>query len=165
MARNPYTALCQQRCVSAGALVKAALAEKTTSALATAMLQGAVCQLYSAYLLHLREIAANYSLVDVASISTNGQLTDALSGQNMVPVESGEINLLVDDDRSWLALCLRAYEAFESGSGLLPEVSHAGIDLVQENTPSAEINPQNIQVWLSAMTELLERHRALMHEY
>ena len=165
MARNPYTALCQQRCVSAGALVQAALAEKSTSALATAMLQGAVCQLYSAYLLHLREIAANYFLTEVASICTIGQLVDALAGQNMVPVESGEISLLVDDERSWLALCLRAYEAFESGPGLLPEVSHAGIDLLQENSPSAELNPQNIQAWLSAMTELLERHRELMHEY
>ena len=165
MTRNPYTGPCQQRCASAGALVHAAQAEKATSALATAMLQGAVCQLHSAYLLHLREIAENYSLSDPASICTIQQLTDALVGQNMVPVETSEISLLMDDSSSWLTLCLGAYEEFHGGPGSPAEVSHAGIDLYQENLPSAELNPQNIKAWLSAMIELLERHRALMYEY
>jgi uncharacterized protein DUF6586 len=165
MTRNPYTGPCQQRCVSAGALVEAASAEKTSSALATALLQGAICQLHSAYLLHLREIAENYSLVNSASINTIQQLRDVLIGQNMAPVETGEIKLLAEDSSSWLSQCLSAYEMFQNGLLSQPGVSHGGIDLYQENESSVELNAENIKDWLSSMTELLERHRSLMYEY
>ncbi|MBV1931535.1 MAG: hypothetical protein KUG71_07445 [Porticoccaceae bacterium] len=165
MARNPYTGACLQRCVYAEALVKAATKEANTSVLSTALLQSVIFQLDSAYVLHLREIAENYSHPQSLLINDTEPLSRFLAEQGIQSAEVTEIVALIDDNSSWLAQCLYAYREFQSGLGVPAKVSHGGIDLYQDGERQEKISPELVGRWQRAMLELLERHRALMHEY
>lgn len=161
---NPYSGACQQRCVYAEALVDAALTEERTL-LKTAMLQGAVYQVYSAYIVHLREIAETYNCSDPPSIDNLTALVAAFAGQDVMPPEATELVNLHADKGSWLRQCLDSYEAFQGGQGEPLAISKAGIDLYQENVLQATSDQHLVKTWVDAMSELAVRHRALMHEY
>lgn len=167
MARNPYTGLCLQRYANAEALVTAIGAVTTASSvLAAAMLQGAVFQLYSAYLMHLRDIATACSCSAPADICSARQLLDVLHELDKVPAEASEMDALVEDRGSWLGRCVAVYGALLEGAepqGV--QVSHGGIDVHQENDVVLPITLREVRSWLDAMDELLERHSALMFEY
>ncbi len=167
MTQNAYTGPCQQRCVAADTLLNLALQE-TAPARIMATLQGALCQLYSAYLLHLRELAENYSCAYASKISTIVGLVQELAARDVVPAESAEIEALVKDAKSWLSLCLSAYEQFLAGPTSLhsepPVGGYREIELHQEGTRTT-LSVQSIQGWLDALNEMFERHRMLMQEY
>jgi len=155
-----------QRCLGAESLLLAAASEKVVSVRTTAMLQGAVFHLYAAYLLHLREIAANYAYTDAQEISTIQQLVDVLGKQDKVAAEGSEMARLIEDRNSWLAKCLTAYwQCLDGPVGQTVQISHAGIDLRQENLPESTPAIGDVETWLAAMLELFDRHRALMYEY
>ena len=165
MVRNAYTGACLQRCVYAEALIKAASKEDHPSVLGTALLQSAIFQLDSAYVLHLRELAENYSHPEPSIINDAGKLGNFLAEQHIQSAEITEIVALLEDSLSWLARCLHAYWEFQTGLGAPAKVSHGGVDLYQEGDFQEKINPEVVRQWQRAMLELLERHRALMHEY
>lgn len=167
MARNPYTGLCLQRCANADALVTAiGAATASSSVLVAAMLQGAVFQLYSAYLMHLRDIAISYSCAAPADIWSARQLLDILRESDKVPAEASEMDALVEEHGSWLARCLAVYRALLEGvEPQSVQVSHGGIDVRQQHDVILPFTLQEVRVWVDSMNELLERHSALMFEY
>jgi hypothetical protein len=165
MAGNSYTGACLQRCVYAEALIKAAVNADHTSVLKTALIQSAIFQLDGAYVLHLREIAENYGHPESSIISDVGALSRFLAERDIQSAEVAEILALIDDSPSWLAQCLHAYGNFQGGIGAPAKVSRGGIDLYQDEALQEKVSLEAVTRWLGAMLELLERHRALMHEY
>lgn len=147
------------------ALIKAAVEEDDTSVLSTALLQSAIFHLDGAYVLHLCEIAENYSHPESSRISDVGALARFLAEQGILSAEVTEIVALIEDSSSWLAQCLHAFGQFQGRHGAPAKVSHGGIDLHQDDAFRAKVNLEEVRRWQGAMLELLERHRALMHEY
>ena len=167
-----YSGECQQRCNNADLLLRILTAEEATAKPPmVALLEGAVFHLYTAYLMHLRDIADSYSCTTPDLVVSLSELIERLAVQGMEPAESLEIKTLLSDKSSWLSCCLSAYDRC-LGSRLLAEtksqdmqVSNAGIDLHQDHGDLQALTVADVTSWHTAMLELSTRHRTLMSEY
>ncbi|OMH38725.1 DUF6586 family protein [Motiliproteus sp. MSK22-1] len=131
--------------------------------------------LAGAYGAFLGEIADIYRLdpqeVDPQSADALNSLLTRLSNQGIEAPEVNEIAQLLDGE-TWLAALLRAYQACwraESRRVRQPSelASQSEIHVVQVNPDYAD-EPQvisQLEQWLNALSELVERHRESMKEW
>ena len=164
---NPYLSVVNQRLFFCKLLLQQ---EKMTDIglpkLEEALCQSALYQLQGAYSFYLREIAVSYQFRTPETISSVEDLAAALASINKHPAEAQEINGLVENNASWLARMLSAYQQLSS----LPEQGEPTdlgrslglIDVTQVNDDA--LNARQLSAWQAALTEMIERHREMMVE-
>jgi hypothetical protein len=167
MPRNTYLSATLRCCSYADSLLRILQSDvMATPIQSRALLDGAIFHMYTAHLMHLREIADNYACVDIGDIASASELIVKLAEQDKAPAEAGEINALAEGTDNWLSLILRAYHEIVAGLDLAQEpMSDAGIILRQTETESPlAYDMSDVTGWLQAMNECFERHRSLMFE-
>lgn len=129
----------------------------------TALVQGALYHLESAYRLHLRGLAEGYECGMPAGVTSVQTLLAALAERGRTAPEAQELADLEAGD-SWLAALLSAHRQ-------LGEVSVHAARAEGENLiplrPGAGGDPTlaRVREWLQRLEELVERHHDLMREW
>ena len=135
--------------------------EKYSPALARILLESTLYHFNSAFICHLRAIAANYSASDIDSITDSATLISALTRINCQAPEAREISTLFEE--SWLGDFSSALA--ELSSPLNPALGRGDITLVDSQCSAAILNFSKVKYWLSQFNELVLRQREMMVEY
>ncbi len=139
-------------------------------ALVESYMESVLFHLACAYSSFLREIAEVYR-ISPENVDTLEQLEQALSDQGLEAPEAKELVQLASSD-SWLSQLLAAYQACWTAeereqAQRSPHASLSEIHVVQVNpdhTEECEVIEQ-LEQWLVAFRELVERHRESMKEW
>jgi len=167
---NPWLSQVNQKLFFAGLLLdQNKQQEDRHGHIELVLCQSAVYQLECAYRHHLREVADTYKCSAPEDISSVEQLAKALEDTGKHPAEATEMMNLEQQAGSWLQQLLSTWRSFQQ----LPQQSARAdsaspIAVMQVNEASqkvlGELNKTQIQNWLAAMHELVDRHRELMIE-
>ena len=165
-----YRSLLNQH-LSSARLILAELSrqENASHSLQRALEHSALHLLNSAYLCHLRAIADNYHCGDVAVIADDQALLAALVAIDKPAPEAAEIVVLINE--GWLGQLLKAQQQLclpeppQIPMQAIPAASQSYIALRHDEREEQELNADQLQNWLLALEELVQRHSEMMLEY
>lgn len=163
---NPYSGAVVRKLAYTKALLRLESASSDNPVARMALSEGALLHLYGAWLSFVREIAANYRVVDTATLSSAAALTDALLAVGKIPSEATELLDLENEPASWLSelLVLRA-QLDELPSLATPApVAEGRVQVTNVNTTVHRPDGATVQRLLDAFTDLVERQRETMIE-
>ena len=167
---SQFASAVNQKTVYAELLLREAERAGENRHLRQAMLQGAATHLEHAYRLYLAEIGDNYQCREPARLTDLWILIANLQLQGKNPSETNEIYNLLDSEESWLSR-LQACAAWLASP---PEPSSPSAPADPNRIPAfstdarddwSKLDPAQIDAWISAFREMLERHRQSMVEW
>ena len=132
-----------------------------------ALLEGAAFHLMCAYQHYLREIAETYSLKNVVSLRSEGDLIGAFEAAKKYPAEAEELVTLRKDVKSWLVQLQAYYDSLwrlpvvnenRDSDNLISLVDMDSVDLI-------DIDLGVIQGWQRDFMSLVLRQRETSAEF
>ena len=165
-----YQALVNQHLASARLiLAEGTRQENTGHFLQRAFEHSALHALNGAYLCQLRVIADNYHCGDIAAIGDIEALLAALVAKEILAPEAAEIKVLVNE--GWLGQLLKALQQLflpaspQIPTQVRPVASQSDIALRDDDREEPVLNADQLQHWLLALEELVQRQGEMMLEY
>lgn len=164
---NSYLSSVNQKHLFSTLLVDQARASEQRH-LTQALLQGAVDHLHQAVAFYFCEVAETYQCPKAAQADSPEALSALLADMGKTPAEVSEILGLGRDPDSWFSAVENAYRALHS---LPPSVAaRSGEELIStvaltEARDWSFLEVGQVQAWLTAFADMVERHRESMIEY
>lgn len=134
-----------------------------------ALLESSLFHLVLASQAYFRELASNYQLADVDSITQISDLEQRLQVAGKTPAEASELEVLSIE--GWLG------DAFQSFAVIGRErfvAQHAEpktdsmipmTELTNKTSEPKQLTPEQLSEWIEKFREMLNRHREIMVEY
>ena len=164
---STYLSAVNQKRLFAALLIEQARQAGGNRHLRQSLLQGAVLQLHLAVQFYLGEIAATYQSREAASADTARALVTLLAGIGKTPQEASEVLTLENDGDSWMGQLQACYRSLV----VPPQVVAVREDDDRIATLScgdaedwAHLDPDQVNGWLLACNEMVERQRETMVE-
>jgi len=165
---NRFLAAVNQKRLFARLLLDRAQESGGQRHLEQALLQGAVTHLRLAVQFYLCEVAAAYQCRDAVMATSPGALATLLAEMDKTPGEVSEILTLSGEGHSWLNHLFSCHQTISLAPDVMlvrhDDANHISAVTAPEGEDWSLIGCEQVEGWLTAFDEMVDRHRGVMVE-